>query len=381
MRINVIIGAFSSLPPAPAGAIEKVWAQLAASFAASGHEVTALCPAWEGLPEQEQVNGVNCIRRSGFKRVGSTWRELALDYRYSRYMRKLLPPSDVSVCNCFWMPVLLKNMKSQFGLIDLHLQRFPKRQMFLYRKIDRISTVSNAIADAVRAQTPSVGRLLEVIPNPVDLDVYYPPSEPSDRSRLEVFFHGRIHPEKGINVLIEATRIARDRGTEFDVAVTGPHELDKGGGGDDYLRELKLLSEGLPVRFEQPIYDQHKLADRLRCCDIHCYPSLAFYGEASPVAPVEAMACGAVPVVSDLPQFEGYARHMDTALVFKREGPEAAGRLADALVTLVQDDALRARLRSAALKQAQDLAVDIIAGRHLRTWERLMSESGGSARS
>ena len=35
MRINVIIGAFSSLPPAPAGAIEKVWAQLAASFAAS----------------------------------------------------------------------------------------------------------------------------------------------------------------------------------------------------------------------------------------------------------------------------------------------------------------------------------------------------------
>lgn len=380
MRINVIIGAFSSLPPAPAGAIEKVWAQLAASFAASGHEVTALCPAWEGLPAREEVDGVSYIRSSGFKRVGSTWRELALDYRYSRAMRKLLPPSDVTVCNAFWMPVLLKNRKSRFGVIDLHLQRFPKRQMFLYKKIDRISTVSNAIADAVRSQTPAVGHLLDVIPNPVDLDVYHPPAEPSDRSHLEVFFHGRIHPEKGINVLIEATRIAHDRGCRFDVAITGPHELDKGGGGDDYLRELKRLSEGLPVRFEAPIYDQVKLADRLRRCDIHCYPSLAFFGEASPVAPVEAMACGAVPVVSDLPQFEGYARHMETALVFKREGPEAPARLADALGTLVEDEAIRTRLRAAALDQARDLAVDIIAARHLHSWERLIEQSGGTGR-
>ena len=123
MRINVIIGAFSSLPPAPAGAVEKVWAQLAASFAASGHEVTALCPAWQGLPEREQINGVNYVRSSGFKRVGSIWRELAMDYRYARAMRRLLPPSDVSVCNTFWMPVLLKNRKARYGVIDLHLQR------------------------------------------------------------------------------------------------------------------------------------------------------------------------------------------------------------------------------------------------------------------
>ena len=358
---------------------EKVWAQLAASFATSGHEVTALCPAWGDLPANEEVGGVRYIRSSGFKRSSSVWWDLANDFRYARAMRRLLPPADVTVCNSFWMPVILKKQKQRYGLIDFHLQRFPKRQMFLYRGIDRISTVSRAIGDAVRDQTPSVAHLLDIIPNPVDLDVYHPPQQTPDRTRLEVFFHGRIHPEKGLSVLIEATRLAGERGVEFDVAITGPHELDKGGGGDDYLRELQSLAEGLPVRFETPIYDQNKLADRLRRCDIHCYPSLAFHGEASPVAPLEAMACGAVPVVSDLPQFEGYARHMDTGLVFKREGPEAPERLADALCQLVSDEALRTRLRTASLKQAQDLAVDIIANRHLDAWERIRNGGGGGA--
>ncbi|MAJ47524.1 MAG: hypothetical protein CBC35_09705 [Planctomycetes bacterium TMED75] len=377
MRINVVIGAFASLPPAPAGAVEKVWAQLAASMAASGHEVTALCPAWGDLPATEEVDGVHYIRSSGFKRVGSTLRELPLEYRYARSMRRLLPPADVTVCNSFWMPVLLKKQKARFGLIDLHLQRFPKRQMFLYRKIDRISTVSEAIATAVRSQTPSVGHLLDVIPNPVDLEVYHPPEKRSDRARLEVLFHGRIHPEKGINVLIDATRIAQRLGVVFDVAVTGPHQREMGGGGDAYLSSLRTQAEGLPVRFESPVFDQHELADRLRRCDIHCYPSLAFHGEASPVAPVEAMACGAVPVVSDLPQFSGYARHMETALVFEREGSGAPERLAEALIKLVKDDALRDRLRSAALQQAQDLAVDLIAARHLEDWKRLQDQSQG----
>lgn len=377
MRINVVIGAFLSLPPAPAGAIEKVWAQLAASFVASGHEVTALCPAWGDLPADEDRDGIHYIRSTSFTRSASIWKDLANDYRYSRAMRRLIPPSDVTVCNSFWMPILLRKQKQRFGLIDLHLQRFPKRQMFLYGGIDRISTVSDAIADAVRTQTPSVGHLLDIIPNPVDLEVYHPPSESADRTPLEVFFHGRIHPEKGLNVLIEATRLARDRGIEFDVAITGPHELDKGGGGDDYLRELQALAQGLPVRFEAPIFDQHKLADRLRRCDIHCYPSLAFHGEASPVAPVEAMACGAVPVVSDLPQFSGYARHMETALVFEREGSGAPQRLAETLTKLVNDDGLRARLRSAALLQAQDLAVDLIATRHLEDWTRRLDHSQG----
>ena len=91
MRINVIIGAFASLPPAPAGAIEKVWPSLPPP---SRHRVTRsphcaprgrACP-----PARRSTESVTsgAPASSAWVRPG----ELALDYRYSRAMRKLLPP-------------------------------------------------------------------------------------------------------------------------------------------------------------------------------------------------------------------------------------------------------------------------------------------------
>ena len=48
MNINVVIGAFASIPPAPAGAVEKVWNHLTRSFAAAGHEDPSLEEAFAG---------------------------------------------------------------------------------------------------------------------------------------------------------------------------------------------------------------------------------------------------------------------------------------------------------------------------------------------
>ena len=375
MRITVVIGAFLSMPPAPAGAIEKVWSRLCASFAAEGHEVTAVCPAWGDLPEREEIEGVSYVRLSGFERTGSTWGDLWLDYRYSRVIRHALPPADVTVFNNFWLPRMVRR-QSELGLLDFHLQRFPKRQMWLYKDLDRISTVSDAIADAVRDQTPKVGHLIDVIPNPVDTQVFYPDPAYVAPEHPRMLFHGRIHPEKGLEVLIDACRKVRDRGISLETKIIGPHEVGQGGGGDQFLDLLKSRAEGLDVSFEGRVVAPEDLAQRLRQCEIHCYPSMAFHGEASPVAPLEAMACGAVPVVSDLPQFAGYVRDRETGLVFAREGDGASDRLADLIVELASNDAERARLRNAAIEQAGECAVEVIARRHLDAWSRLMEQGG-----
>jgi len=374
MRITVVIGAFLSMPPAPAGAIEKVWSRMCACFAADGHEVTVICPEWGDLPAEETIEGVRYVRRSGFDRTGSSLGDLWLDHRYARVVRRCLPPADVTVFNSFWLPRMVRG-RAELGLLDFHLQRFPKRQMWLYKGVDRISTVSEAIAEAVRAQTPAVGHLLDVVPNPVDTAVFTPDANHACGEIPRVLFHGRVHPEKGIDVLIEACRIAHDRGVEFQVGIIGPHEVGQGGGGEAYLEQLKSLASGLSITFEGRIVSSEELADRLRDCDFHCYPSMAFHGEASPVAPLEAMACGAVPVVTDLPQFAGYVRDHETGLVFARSGEGAAGRLADALIELACNDELRSRLREAAITEAGRCSVEVIARRHVSAWTRLMEGS------
>ena len=370
MRITVVIGAFLSMPPAPAGAIEKVWADLSRSFAASGHQVTVVCPAWGDLPEDSVLDGVRYLRFSGFGRSGSTWSDLWYDYRYSKAVRPHLPEADVTVFNCFWLPRMVRGRK-RLGLLDFHLQRFPKRQMFLYNHIDRISTVSDAIGDAVKAQAPRLASRIDVIPNPVDTTVFRPDPGRTADDTLNLVFHGRVHPEKGLDVLVDACRLIHDEGIPLKTSIIGPHEVSQGGGGDAFLADLEKRAEGIDLRFEGRIVGQAALVDRLQNCDIHCYPSMAFHGEASPVAPLEAMACGAVPVVSDLPQFSGYVRDRDTGMVFTREGDGVARRLADAIIELIRDPELRGRLRTATMAQAERCRVDAIASDHLAAWQRL----------
>lgn len=371
MRINIVIGAFLSMPPAPAGAIEKVWSRLGASFASAGHDVTVICPAWGDLPEESVIEGVRYIRKSGFDRTGSRWGDLWLDYRYGRVIRKILPDADVTVFNNFWLPRMVRR-RDGLGLLDFHLQRFPKRQMWLYKDMDRISTVSDAIADAVKAQTPQVAGLLDVVPNPVDTTVFTPDPDYACPEKLRVVFHGRVHQEKGLGVLIDACRKVEEEGVSLSTTIIGPHEVGQGGGGEEYLAELKASADGLDITFEGRVVAPEDLAAKLRSCDIHCYPSMAFYGEASPVAPLEAMACGAVPVVSDLPQFAGYVRDRETGLVFAREGSEASSRLARALIELARNPEERSRLREAAIIQARACSVEVIAKRHLDAWAQLL---------
>ena len=93
-------------------------------------------------------------------------------------------------------------------------------------------------------------------------------------------------------------------------------------------------------------------------------------------SPLEAMACGAALVVSDLPQFAGYVHDGVTGLVFEREGSDVAGRIADVLMRLADDGALHHRLREAGIAEARKFTVDAIADRHLAAWQTLLDQKG-----
>src|SRR5262249_22865835 len=152
MRITIVIGPFLPVPPVLGGAVEKVHFLLAAAYRAAGHEVTIISRRYGDFPRAETRHGVRHIRIASFDRSSSLAVNLAREFCYALRAARNLPPSDVTVTIGFSLPLVLPRRRA--GKIYVHVARFPKRQMALYARADRLQAISQAVADAIVAQTP-----------------------------------------------------------------------------------------------------------------------------------------------------------------------------------------------------------------------------------
>jgi glycosyltransferase involved in cell wall biosynthesis len=195
---------------------------------------------------------------------------------------------------------------------------------------------------------------VKVLPNPIDTAVFVPRPRQRAAGKGTILYTGRIHPEKGVHLLVDAFAILAKEFGELRLRIIGATSIAGGGGGDEYVAKLKAKADGLAVEIIPPIYDRAALAGELQRADYYCYPSLAAQGEAMPVAPVEAMATGLAPIVSALPVFRDYIDPGRTGLVFDHsdEGERAIKNLAGAIRQLVSDPTMADRLGESAAAEA-----------------------------
>ena len=370
MRIALLQGAFFPVPAILGGAVEKMWFSLGKEFVRQGHEVTQISRHVNGLPLSELIDGVNHIRIAGFDTPKSGLVLKFFDLIYTWRTRFVfLTDFDIIITNTFWAPIILPAKAKRVCVVDV--ARIPKGQMVLYKHVARLRANSTPVANAIRAEVNRTQQTKVVmIPNPLP----FIPMQDVDFSLKKpiILYVGRIHPEKGLDLLINAYRRTSQT---YRLQLVGPWEVSNGGGGIDYLDSLKKLAGDAAIDFVGPVFDIDILNKFYIDASVFVYPSVAEKGETFGLSPLEAMAWGCVPVVSNLSCFQDFITQEENGLIFDHRSQHAVQQLAEHIMRLQEDNKLQKKLGQNALLVRKTHSIQHIADLFLKEFAHVVNQS------
>ncbi|MBG0777357.1 MAG: glycosyltransferase [Desulfovibrionaceae bacterium] len=215
----------------------------------------------------------------------------------------------------------------------------------LSRATDLYLCVSRGAAETVALDHNAAGRPVRVLYNAIDqakLDV--PPRDMSDMGgpgKKTLLAVGRLVAQKNFDFLLRVFAKVRQEYPAVRLVILGD-------GGERERLETQVRAAGLAGAAFLPGYSKD-VAAYMRAAHVLVMPSLF---EGFPITHVEAMACGLPAVISEhVPSREVCG---DSALVL----PLDEDRFADALISLLTDDARHAAMRAAALEKAGEFTLE-----------------------
>jgi glycosyltransferase involved in cell wall biosynthesis len=386
VRITIVQGPFLPVPPVRGGAIEKTWFALGQEFARRGHEVVQISRQCDGLPQRECIAGVQHIRVAGFD-APPAWRPIlgvdllwptrvARDFLYSRRVRAVLPEADVVVTNTFCLPALLPRT-GRHGALFVHVGRFPRAQMRLYRHAARLQAPSSVVAQALAERMPGCDDRICTIPYSLDETMRLASAGEFAEAELQrekrIVFAGRIHPQKGLDLLIDAfTRFSKKpAGQGWRLQIIGPDDPKLGGGGTGYREDLGRRAPNADIEWTGFVRDPSELRRHLVRAGVFVYPSVDETGESFGLAALEAMGCGCPVIVSDLACFRDFVVPDVTGFIFNHRATDPADRLAELFGRLAGSPTQRSSVARNGWDKTEEFLLPAVATRFLAEFERI----------
>jgi phosphatidylinositol alpha-mannosyltransferase len=199
------------------------------------------------------------------------------------------------------------------------------------RRIDKLSAAIAVSPSTIVALARYFDADWRIIPNGVDTDLFRPDVPRPGAFRTDVpviLFLGRFDPRNGLSSLIDAFKRVKGRSRRAQLVIVGDGPLRDyycwRAGADPDIEFVGAVLDGRPAYYaHSAIYA--------------CPTTKASFG----ITLLESMACQTPIVCSDILGFRDVVRHGREALMVPRDDPEA---LANGLVHLLDDEALRLRL-------------------------------------
>jgi glycosyltransferase involved in cell wall biosynthesis len=320
-----------------------------------GLDRSAVCPpaskAWYYLSYALQV--ALDIRREGCDIV-----HIHQCSQFASIIRKFNPKTRIVLhMNCEWL--------TQFA---------PELIVARLQDPDLIVGCSEHISGLIRDRFPEIAARCRTIPNGVHVGRFTPPaangsSGGKDPALKRLAFVGRVSPEKGVHVLLDAFSHVVARWPNVELGIVGPEwslpidflvglssdplvaELTafyRDGTYDVHLRKRINKAWEHKVKFTGRIQND-ELAARYHAADILINPSLS---ESFGMTVVEAMACGKPVIVSRVGGMKETVQHGKNGLIVR---PGDSRELGEAILYLLHNDELRAAMGRAGRKRAAEL--------------------------
>jgi glycosyltransferase involved in cell wall biosynthesis len=262
---------------------------------------------------------------------------------YNKRFVEVIPDCDISVANFYTTAFIVSD--SRKGVPIHHLQHFEdvfiaaddeySKKRFRDSFALPIKRTVNSIWCRDQVET-HFGIKSPVINPGIEHGVFHPRKDAEKSGKLRVLAFGKDLPLKGFADILKAMAVVKKEIREVELVVFGAKPV--GIKGDvDYDFRLSPSDEDLARLYSS--------AD--------AFISASWF-ESFPGPPLEAMACGC-PVVTTRYGTEDYAVDGINSLVVM---PKDASALAHAVLTLLNDDAMRRRFREAGIETAKRFTWD-----------------------
>jgi glycosyltransferase involved in cell wall biosynthesis len=312
-------------------------------------------------------------------------RYLAWGYAARRIVRKIRPHvlHAHQVANAGWLstivgyhPLIVTAWGSD--LLIGPQRSWIQRQLarLVLRRADYVTCVSQNLAQTALSLGVDSDRL-EVAPWGIDTDVFHPvPDSTKDALRAQLGL--------GAGPIVSSIRKVQDVYNPLDIARAIPLVLEQIPNVQFIIRTHKYNQSVLTqfqtviqkyqaagsVQYIGDLPNDNAVADLYRVADVVVsVPS----SDGTPSSVLEALACGTVPVLSDIPALRAWIQHGREGL-FIPVGD--VGAISTAIVRLLVDKTMREKLRSNALRLVRQRADSkVLMRRSEEIYRRLIEES------
>lgn len=242
-------------------------------------------------------------------------------YYFANYLPEL-PDEYIQYWQSNELPNGVKRtIKTALSKLALHM--LTKEGKPIPLKYEHSISVSNYVQQRL-LNNWLIGSDAVVIPNGVDLDIFYQPARrwSKDRSTVNFLVAGRVAPEKGIHTLLKAFRLLQEQSQLCDIHLTilgdGPPEYREG------LTQI-VIEANLQeyVQFEPPV-PTSKMISILAQNDVLILPSE--WDEPLACIMLEAMASGLLVIGTDTGGSGEVLLHEKTGLVFRAGNSESVAK-------------------------------------------------------